>query len=84
MVVGRKQIAPGSLRSRVGMTGDTDLGHALASGAWGASITSVTFRGLPFRFNLEVQTCVSRSLLSRPQTHRKVHVPPRRGRSSTA
>jgi hypothetical protein len=30
---------------------------------WNASITSVTFQALPFRFNLEVETCVSEELL---------------------
>ena len=30
---------------------------------WNASITSVTFQPLPFRFNLEVETCVSEELL---------------------
>ncbi len=50
---------------------------ALRIHLWFLSITSVTFKPLPFRFTLELQSCASRSFLSLPQTHRKVHVPPR-------
>ena len=47
------------------------------------SITYVTFPDLLFPFNLEFQTCVSRSLLSPSSIHRKVRVPPQRGRLFT-
>ena len=55
-----------SLHRRVldAVEGFADLGYAL--GTFGApAITSVTFRGLPFRFNLGVQTWIFKPVFSR-------------------
>src|SRR5579864_5085466 len=46
------------------LSGGLHLGHVPGQPCLAALITSVTFRSLLFRFNLEVQPCVSRSLLS--------------------